>query len=182
MNNIYTNKVLLIISVVLFVLVFSSCYRKSKPITKEQHEAFKENLVKANRGLVGIDQDKIEDYVKRRNWDMHKTETGMWYQIVGNSAGEKSEIGKIAHLKYQISLLDGQICYSSDSTGNLVFKIGHGGVESGLEEAILMMRVGDKGRFIMPPHLAYGLLGDENKIPSRTIIVYQAELLKLTNY
>ncbi len=162
--------------------VFTQCHRKSKPITQEQHIAFKENLVKANRGLVDIDQEKIEDYVERRNWDMSKTETGMWYQIFGNTEGEKSEVGKVAHLKYQVSLLDGKICYSSDSTGNLVFKIGHGGVESGLEEAVLMMKVGDKGRFIMPPHLAYGLLGDENNIPGRTIIVYQTELLKLTNY
>ena len=62
------------------------------------------------------------------------------------------------------------------------FKIGQGGVESGLEEAVLLMSVGDKGRFIMPPHLAHGLLGDNNKIPPRSIIVYQAELIKLTNY
>lgn len=182
MNKLLINKIIPFVSFLIAMFIFTQCHRRSKPLTQEQHQTFKENLVKANRGLVDIDQDKIEEYVKRRNWDMNKTETGMWYQILENIEGEKAVAGKVAHLKYQVSLLDGQVCYSSDSTGNLVFKIGQGGVESGLEEAVLMMKVGDRGRFIMPPHLAHGLLGDENKIPGRTIIVYQTELLKLTSY
>ncbi len=182
MSKLSINKITPFIILLVIAFVFTQCHRKSKPITQEQHQTFKENLVQANRGLVGIDQEKIENYVKRRNWDMNKTETGMWYQIIRNGEDEQATVGKVAHLRYQISLLTGEVCYSSDSTGNLIFKIGHGGVESGLEEAVLMMKVGDRGRFIMPPHLAYGLLGDENKIPSRTIIVYQTELLKLTDY
>jgi FKBP-type peptidyl-prolyl cis-trans isomerase len=42
-----------------------------------------------------------------------------------------------------------------------------------------MMRAGDKARFVIPPHLAYGLLGDENRIPARAIIVYQLELVEV---
>jgi FKBP-type peptidyl-prolyl cis-trans isomerase len=54
-------------------------------------------------------------------------------------------------------------------------------VESGLEEGILLLREGDKAKFILPPHLAHGLLGDDNKIPARSIIVYDLELLSLEN-
>jgi FKBP-type peptidyl-prolyl cis-trans isomerase len=43
------------------------------------------------------------------------------------------------------------------------------------------MHVGDKARLILPPHLAHGLLGDENRIPARSIIVYEIELLDITN-
>jgi len=169
----------------LIIIVFigiSACKTKSRKLTPKEHEAFKENLVKANRGLVDLDQDKIKTFAKRRNWEMQVSETGMWYQILESESGKKAQAGLVAHLKYKVSLLDGTMCYTSDSLGNMVFKIGQGGVESGLEEAILMMKIGDKGRFIMPPHLAHGLLGDENKIPSRTIIVYQTELLNLTKY
>lgn len=166
--------------ILLFVL--PACKTKTKKLTPEDKEVFKEKLVKANRGLVDLDQEKIKSFAKRRKWEMQVSETGMWYQILENETGEKAKSGQVAHLKYQVSLLDGTICYTSDSLGNMAFKIGQGGVESGLEEAVLMMKVGDKGRFIMPPHLAHGLLGDENKIPTRTIIVYQTELLKLTKY
>jgi len=52
-------------------------------------------------------------------------------------------------------------------------------VESGLEEGILLLRVGDKATFIMPPHLAHGLQGDGDRIPARSIIMYDVLLLKV---
>ena len=141
----------------------------------------KESLIRANKGLVTIDHERIEAFAERHQWKMGTTETGLWYQIYDHGDGDSARIGLIANMNYTVSLLDGTVCYSSDSTGSKSFVIGHGGVESGLEEAILMMRVGDKARFIMPPHLAHGLPGDNNKIPARSTIVYQVELLNLTD-
>ncbi|MGE4288678.1 MAG: FKBP-type peptidyl-prolyl cis-trans isomerase [Salinivirgaceae bacterium] len=164
------------------IILLVSCKQKSTDKPASNRTSQKEYLLKANKGLVSLDQQRIKNYVKRRNWEMQVTETGLWYQLMDTNANEKAQTGKIAHLKYQVSLLDGTICYTSDSLGLMQFKIGQGGVESGLEEAILLMRVGEKGRFILPPHLAHGLLGDDNKIPPRSVIVYSAELLKLTDY
>ena len=124
----------------------------------------KESLIRANKGLVTIDKERIEAFAERHQWDMATTETGLWCQIYEHGTG------------------DGTLCYSSDSTGEKTFLIGQGGVESGLEEGILLMRCGDKARFIMPPHLAHGLPGDNDKIPPRSTIVYQVELLNLTNH
>jgi FKBP-type peptidyl-prolyl cis-trans isomerase FkpA len=163
-------------------LCLVSCSQKPKRLSLHEKNQAKEQMVKANKGLVDIDQQRIEEFAKRHNLQMKVTETGMWYYIQTNESNEKATTGKIAHLKYQVSLLDGTVCYSSDSVGDMNFKIGQGGVESGLEEAVLMLKVGEKGIFIMPPHLAYGLLGDEKKIPPRSIIVYNAELINLTDY
>ena len=60
------------------------------------------------------------------------------------------------------------------------FKVGFGGVESGLEEGVLLLRTGDKARFIMPPHLAHGLIGDGDCIPMRAIIIYDVELVRVS--
>jgi FKBP-type peptidyl-prolyl cis-trans isomerase len=165
-----------------FIILCVACSQRPSNTKVQTKKEYQDNLVKANRGLVELDQERIQNYAKRRNWEMNVSETGMWYEILDTNQNQKAQPGNIAHLKYQLSLLDGTICYTSDSLGIMQFKIGMGGVESGLEEAILMMRVGEKGRFIMPPHLAHGLLGDENKIPPRSVIVYSAELLKLTDY
>ncbi len=179
-------KQILYINIILVVILFSSCNNnkhKRRQYNPAAEKQFKENLVKANKGLLSIDQGRISDYAKRRNWDMQKSKSGMWYQIIHAEQKniDSAKVGKTAFLKYTVSLLDGTLCYSSDSTGILKFNIGHGGVEFGLEKAILLMKVGDKGRFILPPHLAHGLLGDENKIPLRTTIVYQIELIKLAD-
>lgn len=174
------------IYLLLFLLLFVVACKNTKKENYDAHskKEFKENLLKANKGLLSLDEEKIKAYIQRRNWHMQPTKTGMWYQLISDNNDkfiDSAKIGKIAHLKYSVTLLDGTLCYSSDSTGLLHFKIGHGGVEFGLEQAILLMKVGDKGRFIMPPHLAHGLLGDDNKIPLRTTIVYQIELIDLTN-
>jgi len=57
--------------------------------------------------------------------------------------------------------------------------VGHGGVESGLEEAVLLLHAGDKARIIIPSHLAYGLVGDDDKIPARATLIYEIELIEL---
>ena len=41
------------------------------------------------------------------------------------------------------------------------------------------MKEGDKAKLILPSHLAYGLIGDQNKIPQKATIIYDIELLEL---
>ena len=89
---------------------------------------------------------------------------------------------KIFSVKNTVELLDGTICYSSDSTGTERIKIGQSGKESGLEEGILLMRIGEKAHFILPPHLAHGLIGNMDRIPHRSIIVYNVEILNIVDF
>jgi FKBP-type peptidyl-prolyl cis-trans isomerase len=110
---------------------------------------------------------------------MKTTETGLWYRIKKEGTGEKATKGRIITLEYKVSLLDGTVCYTSEKDGLKVFEIGHGGVESGLEEAVLMLNKGAEAVFILPPYLAHGLLGDENKIPARSSIVYEVKVLSI---
>jgi FKBP-type peptidyl-prolyl cis-trans isomerase FkpA len=164
-----------------FTGLFLSCKEKKNEMTRQEITNQKETLVRINRYLVGADADKIRGYIKRRNWKMDVSPTGLWYSIYEKGGGEMAGDGKTAFIKYKISLLDGTLCYSSDETGIKKFKIGQGGVESGLEQGILLLRVGDKARFVMPPHLAEGLVGDQQKIPARSCILYEVELVKIAD-
>ena len=158
-----------------------SCRITPKEKSKEEIARQNESLLNINKYLVGKDTDIIRAYAERRGWKMTTTQTGLWYIISNEGRGNPVQTGKMAEIKYKVSLLDGTICYSSDSLGSKIFKIGQGGVESGLEEGILLMHEGGKGIFIMPPHLAHGLMGDENKIPRRTIILYEVEIIKISD-
>lgn len=163
------------------IIGLSACQQTTEQ-EKQKKEVFTEdNLVKVNRYLVEKEQEQIEAYAKRRGWDMKTSETGLWYMIYEHGKGKNAEVGKKASMAYTIELLDGTLCYSADPSEPKTFRIGKGGVESGLEEGILLLQEGDKARFIMPPHLAHHLLGDENKIPPRASIVYDVELLKISD-
>ncbi|MCK5822447.1 MAG: FKBP-type peptidyl-prolyl cis-trans isomerase [Bacteroidales bacterium] len=164
----------------MFVFLFS-CNQKQRYRTDEEVAQFKEPLIKINKYLVKKDAQVISDYVKRHKWDMKISKTGLWYMIYDKGNGRKAEEGNIVTLKYTVNLLDGTLCYSSDSLGDKQFKAGHGDVEPGLEEGILLMREGDMAKFILPPHLAHGLVGDDKKIPRRATIVYDVQLVKISN-
>jgi FKBP-type peptidyl-prolyl cis-trans isomerase FkpA len=166
----------------IMILVFLiSCNRESGPASEKDYASTRKTLMDVNRILVKKDSGKIAEFVKKMDWEMDETETGLWYMIYENGSGEKSQEGLNATINYRVSLLDGTECYSSDSLGPKTFKIGRGSVETGLEEGILLLREGDRARFILPPHLAHGLVGDDNKIPARSIILYDVKLISLKN-
>jgi FKBP-type peptidyl-prolyl cis-trans isomerase len=169
-------------SVLFIFVVFFSCCKENSPSINETRTVDpnkKESMLEANSVLVEWDKQLIENYVERRGWSMELSTTGLWYMIYNKTNGTRARQGMTATIDYRVELLDGTLCYDSDFQGTKTFKVGQGGVESGLEQGILMMREGEKAKLIMPPYLAHGLLGDENKIPPRAIIVYDVHLLDL---
>jgi FKBP-type peptidyl-prolyl cis-trans isomerase FkpA len=140
----------------------------------------KEDMVRANRFLVGRDMDLINAYTARRNWDLEFTRTGLGYQVYEYGAGPEVKKGNTISLEYTLSLLDGTVCYSSGKDGLKVFRVGQGGVEAGLEEGVLMLREGDRARFVLPPFLGHGLIGDQYRIPPRAVLIYEVEVVKVS--
>jgi FKBP-type peptidyl-prolyl cis-trans isomerase len=49
--------------------------------------------------------------------------------------------------------------------------------ESGLNEALKLMRTGERARLILPNHLAHGLIGDLANIPPLAILVLDVALI-----
>lgn len=141
----------------------------------------REELIEREKQMVKLESDNIDQYVKRQGWEkkMKVSGTGLRYMFYKNGNGEKAGNEKFAKVSYKISLLDGTECYNSQKDGPKEFRIGRDNVESGLHEAVGMMRVGDKAIFILPSHLAHGLMGDFNKIPPKSSVVYDIELLDL---
>ena len=168
-----------IAGLVLVAVWCSGCKNEKPAVTEEQYNATRRHLVEVNKMMVRKDRQIIKGYAERHGLDMLESGTGLWYKIYTKGSGESAAEGKSATIKYKISLLDGTLCYDSDTEGEKTFTIGRGGVVSGLEEGILLLNAGGKAKFIMPPHLAYGLPGDGNKIPKRAIIVYDVEVMSI---
>jgi FKBP-type peptidyl-prolyl cis-trans isomerase len=56
--------------------------------------------------------------------------------------------------------------------------LGNGRVIKGFDEAIYQMKVGDKGRFVLPPHIGYGSNGQAGfQIPGGATLIYYLELV-----
>ena len=164
---------------VIILIILTACDSKNNTERENQNASSAKALEKANKYLIRTEYEDIENYMRRHDLKMIETGTGLRYLIYKKGDGKKAEKGKIAVLDYTLSLITGDVIYSSVTDGQKVFKIGQGNVESGLEEAIHFMHVGDEAKLILPAHLGYGLLGDNNKIPPRSILMYDIELIEI---
>lgn len=164
----------------LATLLFFSC-GNDKPKKKSWREVkkYSKKLEGVNRYLAHDNKEEIAKAIERRGWNMKMTKSGLWYGILKKTEGDSIKAGNLVEIKYKTTLLDGTVLYSSDSTGTKTFTVTQGGVESGLEEGLQLMKDGEKARFIIPPYKAHGLLGDLKKIPPLTIIVYYVEVVRL---
>ncbi|MBN2174543.1 MAG: FKBP-type peptidyl-prolyl cis-trans isomerase [Bacteroidales bacterium] len=160
-------------------ILFGACGNQEKPEEKTPLTSYKEPLINANKKLVKTEDELISDYIRRYQWDMKTTGTGLRYLIYKEGSGPLAKKGQIAKINYTVNLLTGELCYSSEITGPKEFLIGKGNVEAGIEEGILLLNKGGRAKFILPSHLAFGLMGDSDKIPAKATLVYDVELIDL---
>jgi FKBP-type peptidyl-prolyl cis-trans isomerase len=124
--------------------------------------------------------EQIDEYVKEKfaNISLKKTVSGLQYFITKTSAsGDTVKIGKNVTVNYA-----GRFLYQIISTNALGFPIytdifqsgslppfmvgaSPSAVVMGFEEAVKLMKVGDKGTFLLPSSLAYGVTGKGNIAP-----------------
>lgn len=166
----------------LFLLSLSACNNDNPPQNNHpqvsQHQV-NESLIKSHQMYVKQEADEITQYIKRHNYNMLATSTGIYYMITEHGKGEQPKVKDFATVSYTISLLDGTVCYDSRTEGPKQFKVGEDVVESGVHQAVQLMHVGDRGIFIIPSNLAQGLVGDRDKIPPGAVVIYDMSLLSV---
>jgi FKBP-type peptidyl-prolyl cis-trans isomerase len=169
--------IILLFSVMLTMMF--SCRNESTEEKKIDPRNYKEPLMEANRHVVKTENQHIEDLLRRYRWDMEESGSGLRYMIYEQGSGEAAEKGALATINYTVRVITGDVVYSSEQDGPLSFVIGKGEVISGLEEGILLLNVGDKAKFVIPSHLAYGLVGDGKMIPGKATLIYDVELTEI---
>ncbi len=163
---------------VIVVLLLFSCAGDQKGMPEISAADLQEKLLQANINAASIESKQIKAYVKKELPNAIQTKTGLSYSIIKDQVGEVAQTGDLVALTYSVKLLDGTLCYST-SNGPEEFVVGKDNVESGLHEGITYLSKGDKAIFVIPSHLAHGLTGDFKKIPIRSTIVYDLEVVDI---
>jgi len=160
------------IFVLLLFVAFSSCrqgYEKNSAVPQPDRN----DMADLNMYMVRKDRERIQNYIERKNLRMTETKTGLWYQILKEGDGEIFREKDKLIMDYECSLLDGTKCYSSIDQGPREVVIGRSEIEAGLNEGLRLLKSGSEAIFIIPPFLAYGLIGDRKSIPPRAVLVYR---------
>lgn len=92
--------------------------------------------------------------------------------------GQAPQKGDLVTVHYTGWLLSGEKFDSSvDRDEPFAFVLGDGQVIAGWDQAVATLRVGDKARLTIPPHLGYGERGYPGVIPENATLVFEVELL-----
>jgi len=156
-------------------------------IIRVGEEAEKWNAVEAFRQFTGSKakreaaaKESQEKAMKALTQGFDKTESGLHYKHIQKGDGSKPEKGQTVAVHYKGMFADGGVFDSSYKRGNPIeFPVGTGQVIEGWDEGILLLNKGDKARFVIPSHLAYGEAGAGGVIPPNATLIFDVELMDI---
>lgn len=167
--------------VFVFVLVFSAC-TENETIEQPKINWNQDKSVALNKELAIEEELNIQLFIERNfRWKFEKTGTGLRICVLENGTGELAEVGDMVQVESTYSLLDGTLCYETKPDEIEEFKVDKSDVESGIQEAIKKMHIGEKVKLIIPFRLAQGLVGDRKKIPPLATLVVDLKLIAIGN-
>lgn len=145
--------------------------------TQEQHG---QDMLQENRVAIKLENRDIDLYVKRYGLELETSGTGVRHRLLRDVEGVTAKPGEWAAVNYRMELLNGDSAYASEPGRPESFMIEMDDVESGLHEAIQKLSPGDSAIIIIPSYRAHGLIGDQDRIPMRSSVVYRIGLVKVS--
>ena len=143
------------ITVVILICLICSCRNEGSnekaPVKDTDTSWSNEHSVDFNQEVHNREEIDIKIYLEHhKELKMTETNTGLRYQIVQKGSEEQplAKEGDFVSVHLKIGLLSGRVCYETDSIPD-EFILGKSDRESGLQEALKMMRVDDFARLIL---------------------------------
>ncbi len=94
-------------------------------------------------------------------------------------AGQEAKTGDKVKVDYTGRLKSGVQFDSSVGKKPFEFTLGEGGVIKGWDQGVVGMKVGGKRKLTIPSRLGYGDAGSPPKIPGKSTLVFDVELLSI---
>jgi FKBP-type peptidyl-prolyl cis-trans isomerase FkpA len=154
--------------------------------------AFLLNGCKKDDSQELIDQEMrlLQQYLDDQNITAEPSASGLYYLPITEGTGISPELETYVEIQYVGELLDGTVFTTSIKEtaetndiydevflyGPAKLQLGYIGI-TGLNEAILLMKVGEKAKFIIPSSLGLGGYAS-GPVPAYSTLIYTIELLE----
>lgn len=128
--------------------------------------------------LIKQRQLKEQQIIENLSKDFEVTPSGLRYKILNKGNGDFPTKGDKVKVHYKGMLIDETVFDSSYKRNQPIeFNVGIGQVIPGWDEGIMLLKKGEKAKFIIPSNLGYGEAGAGGVIPSNATLVFEVELL-----
>lgn len=184
-------------------LVFNSCQYKSenqtrfvdddssksseeiedKDIEQTEEPWSKDHSVDYNMEITEREELRIKAFLKHYSFlNMTLTNSGLRYVKYVSTKEKRPNTGDNVKFTIDIKLMDRPLsdssCYkTATNVGYEELQLGKGEIESGIHEALFLMRKGEKLKCILPSYLGHGLIGDRYTIPPQALLYVDIHLI-----
>jgi FKBP-type peptidyl-prolyl cis-trans isomerase len=131
----------------------------------------------AFQSSIGRDSRLIEAHLASKGVSASKTDMGVYVQMIQAGQGAKPAAGQYANIKYRGTDLNGK----KFDEGTYPMQIGMGGSIPGFENGVKQFSKGGKGVIYVPSILGYGPQGQPPVIQPNQILVFEIELLDISD-
>ena len=148
----------------------------------EEFSREKKLFLEWSYALKDMEKDVIKKFLDGERISVSPTPSGLYFILLKVGRGPRPRKGDLINVNYEGRFLDGRFFDSTlDRSEPLDFIFGQEySIIKGMEEAIGMMREGDKALIIVPSELAFGSSGaGEGIIPPYSALIYEIELISV---
>ena len=127
------------------------------------------------------EKKKLDKYMADSSISAQLIGNGMYYIKLRDGKGLTPDSGNVALLNYKGNFLNGRCFDFFYESQPFEYMVGQEDqLIKGLEIGVRRMHEGERAKFIIPSHLAFGNAGTANGIvPPFTTVIYEVELLKV---
>ena len=106
------------------------------------------------------------------------TPSGLKYEVVREGKGEAATLGQRVGIHETTYLADGTVHYTTRNGKPLKFQLGAKQAIDGVDEAVTGMKVGERRKLVVPPHLSKRSEYPAGLSPDATLY-YEVELMEI---
>ena len=121
---------------------------------------------------------KEQETIESMSKGFEETSSGLKYKILNKGNGDYPIKGDKVKVHYKGMLIDETVFDSSYKRNQPIeFNVGIGQVIPGWDEGIMLLKKGEKAKFVIPSNLGYGETGAGGVIPPNATLIFEVELL-----
>ena len=150
-----------------------------KPVTYRSGTFIKES-VERNKGMVRDEEKIIQNIIKQDSaHKYYQSDVGFWYKydVAVTTDSIMPKKGDIVKLDFEIFDINNKLIYGKEETTPKVYAVDKQEIMIGLRHAVKLMHKGETVSFIFPSHMAYGYLGDKEKIGTNVPLICKVTLI-----
>jgi len=170
--------------ITLIGFILTSCADREEPRKPINHGSgsFLKKSIEIGKELVSEEEAMFDSLIKANSDKEYiLSQKGYWYTMIKQSETEDylPKAGDLVYFDSEIYSVSGDTIYREGEIRTREYMVDKEEIIIGLRDGIKRLKKGEKAQFLFPSHVAYGYIGDKNRIGMNVPIVYTVTILDI---